>query len=675
MAKAKSSTAASRGKPAASAGNGHPPEVGEYRVVPLSKITTRKNWNPRTLFDEEKLQELAASIEVNGFIQPMVVRQIKPDLYEVVAGERRYRAAKLLKLKEVPVIVREMDDSAAFGQAVVENSARENLNPIEEADSFDRFRREYGMREGEIAKVTGKSSQYVVNRLQLSILSPNCKQAGLEGVPIAYLGILAQVSNHEVQDKLLHDITHPRYGGKEIVSVDEANRLLDEYRVPVSSAQFKTTDEKLYPEAGACHACRYNTSNLPRSVFPRKDVCTNVPCFTEKQKRHFQKLVEEQKDQVDVIPEKRAAKLFSRYSQGGLEHDSGMIDLDAHASYEFNSAGGNVTWRSLLSRLKGQYMPPLHLALNPHNGRIVWLAKKNEAEAAARKIKSKQNPKAAEQERDRTAREAAEKRRQKREQQALRSSADRAIERVVTALSMDEMGLEVQKKALSILVASYADHMLDDGLIKVAVRRALVEPPLPNLDWKKRRELVKKIVDTAVAKLDAPALLSLSVELILNSQPLVGYGINSGFSERLTLASKLFNVDLNGLKAEELKSLREQEKLKSKRKGTKPKKGQISIEDIEEEQSAAATDERLIGIGEQASICDHGRIVIAGAAETWLEELKAQDLVEDHLCTRDTKQLAVKADREDDFRTLVAEREDQVLEEEEITGDEGEGEE
>ncbi|MGH9821660.1 MAG: hypothetical protein ACREDR_00155 [Blastocatellia bacterium] len=86
------------------------------------------------------------------------------------------------------------------------------------------------------------------------------------------------------------------------------------------------------------------------------------------------------------------------------------------------------------------------------------------------------------------------------------------------------------------------------------------------------------------------------------------------------------------------------------------------IEDIEEEQSASAKDPRMVGIGEQASICDHSRIVIAGAVDAWIEVLQNEGLVEEHVCNRDAKQLAVKADREADFRKLVADREDEVLE-------------
>jgi len=121
---------------------------------------------PRTVFQHERLEELAASIRANGIIQPLVIRRHQ-DGYQIVAGERRWRAAKLAGVAEVPVIVQEVPDSQLLELALIENIQREDLNPIETAHAYDRLHREIGLSHEEIGRRTGKDRSSIVNMIRL----------------------------------------------------------------------------------------------------------------------------------------------------------------------------------------------------------------------------------------------------------------------------------------------------------------------------------------------------------------------------------------------------------------------------------------------------------------------------------------------------------------------------
>jgi ParB family transcriptional regulator, chromosome partitioning protein len=133
--------------------------------VNINDIQTNP-YQPRKEFIDEKLNELAESIKIHGIIQPLLVRQIG-DKYQLIAGERRLRAAKLVGLTEVPVVIREMSDQAMMEVALVENLQREDLNPIEEADAYQRLINEFQLTQDEIAKKVGKSRPAIANTLRL----------------------------------------------------------------------------------------------------------------------------------------------------------------------------------------------------------------------------------------------------------------------------------------------------------------------------------------------------------------------------------------------------------------------------------------------------------------------------------------------------------------------------
>jgi ParB family chromosome partitioning protein len=135
---------------------------------------------PRKTFDEDKLEELAASIKEHGLIQPIVLRKAG-DGYEIVAGERRWRAARKANLKDVPCIVRELTDEENMLLAIIENMQREDLNPIEEAEGLSQMIENYGLTQEEVSKSVGKSRPYITNVLRLLKLPEAVKDSVSQG--------------------------------------------------------------------------------------------------------------------------------------------------------------------------------------------------------------------------------------------------------------------------------------------------------------------------------------------------------------------------------------------------------------------------------------------------------------------------------------------------------------
>ena len=140
-------------------------------TLPISKVEPRAD-QPRTFFDEEALQDLAESIAQYGLIQPILVRKLDSGYYQIIAGERRWRASRLAGLTEIPVRIVEADDRRTAELALVENLQREDLNPIEEANGYRTLMEDYGLSQEEAARSVGRSRPAVANALRLLSLSP-----------------------------------------------------------------------------------------------------------------------------------------------------------------------------------------------------------------------------------------------------------------------------------------------------------------------------------------------------------------------------------------------------------------------------------------------------------------------------------------------------------------------
>lgn len=146
-------------------------DENELKLLPVSRLEPRRE-QPRTVFDDAALQELAESLRRYGVIQPVTARKLENGFYQIIAGERRWRAARLAGLEEIPVRVIEADDRRTAELALVENLQREDLNPIEEARGYQALIDEYGMTQEEAAQSVGRSRPAITNAIRLLSLSP-----------------------------------------------------------------------------------------------------------------------------------------------------------------------------------------------------------------------------------------------------------------------------------------------------------------------------------------------------------------------------------------------------------------------------------------------------------------------------------------------------------------------
>ena len=141
-------------------------ETSAYRTLPIYKVEPNPN-QPRQDFDPEELEALADSIRTHGIIQPLTVREMPNGYYQIIAGERRWRAARLAEVSEIPAVVMEADDKKVMELALIENLQRQDLNPVEEAMGYHALMEEYGLTQEEAAKRVGKSRPAVANSLRL----------------------------------------------------------------------------------------------------------------------------------------------------------------------------------------------------------------------------------------------------------------------------------------------------------------------------------------------------------------------------------------------------------------------------------------------------------------------------------------------------------------------------
>lgn len=194
-------------------------ESDAVKYIKIHDIMPNTN-QPRKTFNEEKIEELAASIKEHGIIQPIVVRKHKKG-YEIVAGERRWRAAIKAELSVVPCLIRELDDEQNMLIAIIENMQREDLNPIEEAEGLLQMTDTFGMTQEQVSKSVGKSRPYITNAMRLLKLPPYIRESISEGVLTAGHGrTLITVSDEEKREKLFKKIV------EEGLSVRETEKLV-----------------------------------------------------------------------------------------------------------------------------------------------------------------------------------------------------------------------------------------------------------------------------------------------------------------------------------------------------------------------------------------------------------------------------------------------------------------
>ncbi len=220
--------------------------INATNLVDINLIYANEG-QPRKYFDSEKIQELANSISTHGILQPIIVKNDSSGKYKIVAGERRYRAAKIAQLREIPVIVKDFDEKELFEVALIENIQRDELSAIEEAEGYQKLINDHGYTQSEIASVIGKSRSHIANLLRLNQLPESVKNMVNDGsLSMGHARCLIGLDNAEeiAQRIIANDLSVRKT--EELVSGNKNNNSPSETRKPKKAeTSYMEQDEDL----------------------------------------------------------------------------------------------------------------------------------------------------------------------------------------------------------------------------------------------------------------------------------------------------------------------------------------------------------------------------------------------------------------------------------------------
>lgn len=352
--------------------------------VPVS-IIARTLRNPRKHFDQGKLQELADSIKATGVHQAILLRPLPESRiadeqrlaiaekreraqYEIVCGERRWRATRLAGLAEIPAMIRAMSDADALRASVIENLQREDVTKLEEAEGYRELLDLGNTTAEKIAKDVGKSRTYVFNVLKILDACEAVREALRKGeIDFSRAQLLARIPGAQIQAQALEDITETDWKGDK-PGYDECARIVrDKYMVRLDRAKFDITDASLIPAAGSCANCskRAGANTELQKEMGSADICTDKPCHDAKSEAHTARIVQEAKDKGHtVIVGKEAAEL---QAQGYNEKLLGYRRLDAIE----DSPGDHPLRKIIGDQMKAEGIQPVKIESPRRKGELV----------------------------------------------------------------------------------------------------------------------------------------------------------------------------------------------------------------------------------------------------------------------------------------------------------------
>lgn len=378
--------------------NGHALVRPELVALDVDLIDAHPN-NPRKTFTE--IDELAASITTHGVLEPIMVRP-KGKRYELVFGERRWRATKKAKLPTILSLVRVLDDEQCEEIMVVENTKRSDLHPLEEAEGYERLHKIHGKSVDEIAAKVNKSPAQIYARMKLCALGKKAREAFYAGELDASKALLiARIPHEDLQLEALKAIGEKKTWLEDLtlnrddrqitvpISYREAFHIVQSrYMLRLADAPFDRASSTL-TKAGACTACPKRTGNQKELFADVKsaDVCTDPKCYREKLDAHWAEIKAAAKDTGNkVVSEK--GELFD--ASGHLSYNSGYEDLDS-TKYD-SKTGRQKKVRDLVGKQKGVEI----VFARDKQGGIHELVKKAAVTQAERKVSPAEKKKRAE---------------------------------------------------------------------------------------------------------------------------------------------------------------------------------------------------------------------------------------------------------------------------------------
>ncbi|MGN8004143.1 ParB/RepB/Spo0J family partition protein [Acidovorax sp. 22279] len=358
--------------------------------------------NPRKTFDQAKLQELADSIKASGVHQPVLLRPLPahrledthrearankrpaPE-FELIAGERRWRASQLAGLAEIPAMVRPMTDTEALEAQVIENLQREDVTELEEAEGYEVLMRTGNLNADQVGAKIGKSRSYVYARLKVLDLCQQAREALREGkIDFSKSLLIARIPDETLQVKALDFcLGRAGYYGPDAPSYRAcAVHVQNNFMLKLSSAKFKITDATLVPKAGSCRECPKRTGANP-DLFQdvdSADVCTDPKCYHAKEEAHSVAIKKAALDSGAHIIEGREAKALMPSPYSG--EVKGYLRLD-----DKNDSPTDKPLRKLIGKAMEQQGIKPTLVANPHkDGELVAVITPDQAEVLLKAV-------------------------------------------------------------------------------------------------------------------------------------------------------------------------------------------------------------------------------------------------------------------------------------------------
>lgn len=293
------------------------PAPERYEYAPIQTLSPSKT-NPRKHITDDSVAELAESIKEHGVIEPLIVQDRGKAGYEIVAGERRFHAAKLAGLGEVPVIVRPFEEAEMFLVRLIENIQREDLNPLDLAAGYQKLIKDFGFTVDRVAETVHRKRRSIYATMQLLTLSEGGKKALAAGeLSASVASLLARVPKERQEDAMIklrgYNSLLPDATGLSVRHAEE--RLRNFIGTSLAGVPWKLDDAELLPEQGPCTSCQYNTKNVPdlAEMYDGADVCINAEGFKAKQGAQHKRDQEKYKDKGFKVLTAAESKKLTQY--------------------------------------------------------------------------------------------------------------------------------------------------------------------------------------------------------------------------------------------------------------------------------------------------------------------------------------------------------------------------
>ena len=362
----------------------HSLDDGYYGHFDIAKL--RASPDNRKRFNEQALQELAASITTMGVAQAILIRPVTPtedapEPFEIVAGERRFRASKLAGKTTIPALCRKLSNLDAAKIRILENLQREDPHPMEEAEGYQLLMLQHGFTADQLVDEVKKSRAYIYGRLKLCALTPEVREMFLDDKLSASTALLvARIPVPALQIKAAQEILTPDWQGNTMSHRAAASHIQDRYMLKLGAAIFSLTDAKLLASAGSCVKCPKRAGNQPE-VFEGVDtnLCTDPDCFAEKKAAHTAALlVQANKKGIPVLEgEEGNAAMSARWNR-----DSDLVTVDMGLFYFSRNAPATKNSGNVRDYLNDEALPPVASYRKGTDGTLTALYKRTDMQAA-----------------------------------------------------------------------------------------------------------------------------------------------------------------------------------------------------------------------------------------------------------------------------------------------------